>query len=113
MRQLLEGIRYLHEEKSVCHRDVKPDNIIVSEKVRVDGGKSYRLKLCDFNVAKNFNHKTMMTKTGLEEWSAPEMVGGAQYTCKIDLWSVGCVLYFMLTGEKPFSSQNLARLYHQ
>jgi len=72
----LESLKYLHEEKSICHRDVKPDNLIVSERVKIDGRKTYCLKLCDFNVAKDFNQKTMMTKTGLEEWSAPEMKGG-------------------------------------
>ncbi len=41
----------------------------------------------------------MMTRTGLEEWSAPEMKGGSVYTDKIDLWSAGCVLYFMLVGS--------------
>jgi serine/threonine protein kinase len=71
MNQLLQGVKYLHEN-GVCHRDLKPDNIMIVK----DSSKSIRLKICDFNVAKNFKSKTMMTKTGLEEWSAPEMVGG-------------------------------------
>lgn len=53
----------------------------------------------------------MMTKTGLEEWSAPEMHGGVKYSEKIDLWSVGCVMYFMLSGQKPFDSKNQAKLF--
>lgn len=52
-----------------------------------------------------------MTKTGLEEWSAPEMKGGQRYDEKVDLWSAGCVLYFMLAGKKPFLSQNVAKLH--
>jgi serine/threonine protein kinase len=52
-----------------------------------------------------------MTKTGLEEWSAPEMLGGTKYTEKVDLWSAGCVLYFMLAGEQPFCNKNTARLH--
>lgn len=56
------------------------------------------VKLCDFNVARKFKENNMMTKTGLEEWSAPEMHGGVKYSEKIDLWSVGCVMYFMLSG---------------
>lgn len=52
-----------------------------------------------------------MTKTGLEEWSAPEMITGNIYTEKIDLWSAGCVLFFMLTGYQPFESKSIAKLY--
>lgn len=53
----------------------------------------------------------MLTKTGLEEWSAPEMSGCKQYDEKIDLWSAGCVLYFMMSGMKPFDTQNVAKMY--
>ena len=63
------------------------------------GKQTFKVKLCDFNVAKPFNgSKSMMTRTGLEEWSAPEMKGGVAYTEKVDLWSAGCVLYFILLG---------------
>ena len=40
----------------------------------------------------------MLTKTGLEEWSAPEMIKNTFYNEKIDMWSAGCVLYYMLSG---------------
>ncbi len=53
----------------------------------------------------------MMTKTGLEEWSAPEMTGGNKYNEKIDLWSIGCVLFFVLTKYPPFNTKNIAKLY--
>jgi serine/threonine protein kinase len=99
MKQLLEGLKYLHEEKGVAHRDVKPDNIIIAFKTDCSGKRTLRLKLCDFNVAKSFKgDRSMMTKTGLEEWSAPEMQGGNSYSEKVDLWSAGCVLYFILAG---------------
>lgn len=51
-----------------------------------------------------------MTKTGLEQWSAPEMCGGSKYTEKVDMWSIGCVLFFMLTGYPPFYSKNMPKL---
>ena len=53
----------------------------------------------------------MMTKTGLEEWSAPEMQGGQKYSEKVDIWSIGCVMFFILTGSKPFESKNQAKLF--
>ncbi len=63
-------------------------------------------KIIDFNVARMFENKEfkMMSKVGLDQWNAPEVLEGAQYNEKIDLWGVGCVLYFMLSGEYPFSS---------
>lgn len=45
-----------------------------------------------------------MTKTGQEEWIAPEVLTGQPYNEMIDLWGVGCILYFMLTGQKPFEN---------
>ena len=53
----------------------------------------------------------MMTKTGVEEWLAPEIVRGEPYTEKVDMWAAGCVMYFLLTGEQPFSEKNIAKLH--
>lgn len=53
----------------------------------------------------------MLTKTGVEEWCAPEILSGAYYTEKIDLWAVGCVAFFTLVGEKPFENINTAKLH--
>ncbi len=44
----------------------------------------------------------MRTVTGLPEWSAPEMLQGTSYNNKVDMWSAGCVLYYLLSGERPF-----------
>lgn len=54
----------------------------------------------------------MFTKTGVDEWLAPEIIDGVPYDEKVDLWSAGCVLYFMLTGYKPFENPNMAKLHH-
>lgn len=53
----------------------------------------------------------MMTVTGLPEWQAPEMLEGKAYTNKVDLWSAGCVLYFMLSGTRPFPQRNVSKLH--
>lgn len=86
----------MHEEGGVCHRDIKPDNILIN--IKKDPKITYKIKLCDFNVARKFKNRNMMTRTGLEEWSAPEMLEGGVYNEKVDLWSAGCVLYFMIAG---------------
>lgn len=91
------AIEYLHNIVEVCHRDIKPNNIMVTD----DG----QVKLMDFNISKlnpNKGDFVMMTHTGTECFSAPEMFSQMQYNEKIDLWSAGCVLYYMLSGYYPF-----------
>jgi serine/threonine protein kinase len=102
---LLESIDYLHSN-SICHRDVNPNNIIIS----TDSDNKIKSTLIDFNVSKRFNSTKffnpilMMTNTGTPMYQAPEMVEGAvsYYDEKIDLWSVGAILYFMITGKHAF-----------
>lgn len=99
----MEGVKYLHEHK-VCHRDIKPDNIMLTKDHKT-------LKLLDFNVSKRFSDRPMMTVTGVENWQAPEMLQNQPYTQKVDMWSVGCCVYFMLTSKQPFKSNNIAKLH--
>lgn len=51
----------------MCHRDIKPDNVLISK-------DSKKLKIVDFNVSRKFLNRTMRTKTGVDEWNAPEML---------------------------------------
>ena len=84
-------------KNGVCHRDLKPDNIIVDS--------SNNIKLIDFNVFASFDYseeepypKTICGGTGLKEWSAPETRTESFYSAKSDIWSVGCIFHNMLTG---------------
>ena len=96
----MRALAYLHDEAHICHRDIKPDNIIISQMDPIV------IKILDFNVAKQMHPgQRMLTKTGLEEWSAPEMLNGIPYTEKVDMWSTGCIFYYMLFGKKPFKSR--------
>ena len=91
------------------HRDIKPNNILVSK-----DGKT--LKITDFNVAKftsnyeNYdafkqNNYEMNTYTGTIAFRAPEMFSQKTYTESVDVWAAGCVLYTMLCGDQPFYSE--------
>lgn len=53
----------------------------------------------------------MMSKVGMDNWNAPEMLANTQYSEKVDMWGLGCILYFIITGEEPFSEQSAAKLH--
>lgn len=94
LAQLLDTLKYIHE-LGICHRDLKPDNIIVDE--------FFTLFLIDFNVAARFKDPCadeILGGTGLKKWSAPETRTQLMYSSKCDSWSVGCILYFMLSGKE-------------
>jgi len=84
-------VAYLHGQ-GVCHRDLKPDNIVVSDNGIV--------KLLDFNVAKR-STKNIVGGTGLKLWSAPETRRALSYSEKCDSWSLGLILATLLSGQFP------------
>jgi serine/threonine protein kinase len=102
--QLLDALEYLHEHR-VVHRDLKPENVMVDEKLQV--------KLIDFGFATLYNPQDQLsTNCGSPLYAAPEIVRGQQYTGpEVDSWSVGVVLYAMLTGCLPFEGEGLKALY--
>ncbi|KAH9495254.1 hypothetical protein Btru_016195 [Bulinus truncatus] len=102
-RQLLEGILYLHKQR-VIHRDIKSDNILMSD----DRG----VKLADFGLCKLFGEfsKASTTGVGTSNYMAPERFRDDKYSYPVDIWSLGCVVLEMLTGESPFSTMEQTRI---
>lgn len=95
--QICVGIEYLHS-KGVTHRDLKPENILLAT---VD---PYTLvKISDFGLSKRVTSNTILqTQCGTRMYLAPE-VQSANYTNKVDIWSLGVILYNLLTGQYPFA----------
>ncbi len=95
-RQILSALRFAHRN-GIIHRDIKPHNILI--------GAEERLKVTDFGIARA--GASQMTETGsimgTAQYLSPEQARGAQVTAAADLYSVGIVLYEMLTGEVPFT----------
>jgi serine/threonine protein kinase len=100
MRQLLTAVDYLHE-RGICHRDLKPENILCTSR---DVRKA-NLKVTDFGLAK-FGKDCLETPCGTTNYAAPEIGVEDFYDNSVDLWALGCVLYFMLFGRPPFDGED-------
>uniref|UniRef100_A0A0W0FGM3 Putative kinase-like protein n=1 Tax=Moniliophthora roreri TaxID=221103 RepID=A0A0W0FGM3_MONRR len=99
--QILNGLEYLHS-KGILHRDLRTDNILVEA--------SGICKIFDFAVSKwteDFPAATLLQGTVF--WMAPEVVNlqGTQYSVKVDIWSVGCMVLEMLAGTQPWTGDEM------
>lgn len=102
MFQLLRSIGYLHlPNVNVCHRDIKPHNLLVDSASGV-------LKICDFGSAKMLSpSESNVAYICSRYYRAPELIFGSTfYTTAIDIWSVGCIFGEMLIGEPMFKGDN-------
>ncbi len=104
--QVARALDYAHR-RGIIHRDVKPANILI----RDDG----LVKLADFGVARLESSELTRTgqSVGSPSYVAPEMLLDQPVDGRADLFSLGVILYEVLTGEKPFRGENLASLYRQ
>mmetsp|Transcript_125391 Transcript_125391/g.360246 ORF Transcript_125391/g.360246 Transcript_125391/m.360246 type:complete len:414 (-) Transcript_125391:175-1416(-) len=96
---MLQGLSVVHNV-GVVHRDVKPDNYMVS-----GSGDDRIVKLCDFGLAKAVTSpykNELVGINGTAPFMAPEMVKGLPYGAKVDTWSLGVILYLMLFGHFPY-----------
>jgi len=100
MYQIANGLNYLHSY-GVLHRDLKPDNIMISK----DDEKPI-IKIMDFGLSKILTPLEKVTDGfGTLSFVAPEVLVRQPYNNKIDIWSMGIILYYMLTGALPFDDE--------
>jgi calcium-dependent protein kinase len=99
-KQLLQAMAYCHE-KNVAHRDLKPENILINYKEKGS------IKVIDFGTSHVYdsNDHQMHQMYGTAYYIAPEVLAG-NYTEKCDMWSIGVILYVMLSGKPPFNGKN-------
>ncbi|KAJ3682049.1 hypothetical protein LUZ60_014622 [Juncus effusus] len=97
--QLLRGLKYVHSA-NVLHRDLKPSNLLLNA--------NCDLKLADFGLARTTSETDLMTEYVVTRWyRAPELLlGCAQYTAAIDVWSVGCIMGEIMTRDPLFPGRD-------
>lgn len=101
MIKIMGAINYCHSH-GVCHRDLKPENILLT-----DNNDLGTIKIADFGLSRIFSNdnKIMTSIVGTTYYMAPEVLR-CKYTEKCDIWSLGCILFIMLSGRPPFHSKN-------
>ena len=98
LRQICKGLDAAHKA-GVVHRDVKPDNIVIEQR----GGRADAIKILDFGIAAMMGDERRPVAAGTPHYSAPEVVAGAKFDRRADVYAVGCTAYEMLVGRPPFA----------
>lgn len=104
--QLANAIQYAHD-RQVIHRDLKPENIIVPE------SEALPVVILDFGLARAMelgSNTRQGTVIGTPMFMSPEQAEGLEADWRSDIYSLGCVYYFMLTGRAPLSEKEFRRL---
>jgi len=105
IRDVARALAYAHN-KGFVHRDIKPDNIMF----RKDGA----VVLVDFGIVKAVNEKTKLTRTGISvgtpQYMSPEQIKARKVDGRSDIYSLGIVLFELLTGKLPYQADDLVRL---
>ncbi|XP_055013258.1 death-associated protein kinase 2 isoform X2 [Boleophthalmus pectinirostris] len=97
MRQILQGLSYMHQQR-IAHFDLKPENIMLSEKV-----SEPNIKLIDFGLAQRLEPgQEYRSTSGTPQYIAPEVIKYEPLTTAADMWSIGVITYILLSGLSPF-----------
>lgn len=109
LSQVLRGLEFIHC-RGLVHADIKPENLLVT-RVDPDGSGKSRMKIIDFGLARKARFLGGEKILGTPYYVAPETILGSQIDRRTDLYSLGVVLYHLVTGRLPFlGDSNLAIL---
>ncbi|MCQ2817389.1 MAG: protein kinase [archaeon] len=105
LEQILDTVSFLHNEQKVIHRDIKPENLMV----QINKDNMPMIKVIDFGLSEYKPIKgdinTYLTDfVGTPAYAAPELANRYPYDEMVDMWAIGVLLFNMMTGYEPFSS---------
>ena len=103
MEQLFKAINHCHAN-GVIHRDIKPENIMITDKNEV--------RLIDFGLSKIKTKKSMQTIAGTPLYMSPEVING-DYGMESDVWSLGVLMYTLVSGYLPFYDRTTASVFRK
>lgn len=109
IRQLADAIAYLHD-LDIVHRDLKLENILLCQPVDEE---PLNIKISDFGLSyvKGSGEAMMQSVCGTPMYMAPEVIDEHEYSRQCDIWSIGVILYTLLTGSPPFQASTEEKLY--
>lgn len=98
-RQIVNSMLYLHSQpRPILHRDIKPENILVNDQNVI--------KMADFGSANSMSEGELRhTFTGTTLFMAPEILENKGYDQRVDIWSLGVLMFELIAGEYPFLSE--------
>uniref|UniRef100_A0A061SES5 Kinase-like protein n=1 Tax=Tetraselmis sp. GSL018 TaxID=582737 RepID=A0A061SES5_9CHLO len=110
--QIARAVNFMHE-KGFLHRDLKPENILFVESPTESPDDQLTLKLIDMGMATRFNPATPVRGAmGTAGFLAPECCHKVPHSPAMDIWSLGMLLFTMLTGRMPYSHTQIERLHY-
>nr|UMO80404.1 Serine/threonine protein kinase [Pandoravirus aubagnensis] len=100
LRTAAVGVAHLHRVAGIVHRDLKSSNLLVAD--------DWSIKVADFGFARIKEANATMTRCGTPCWTAPEIIRGARYSEKVDVYSFGIVMWEVVTRRRPFADRGFA-----
>lgn len=116
IKGILSGLKYIHDDHELMHRDIKPGNILLSQSnlnfypIDVSKELGYDVKICDFGLSSNVGRNIYELNNkagGTLLFQAPEQALWVSYSKPIDVWAWGFIMYYLLSfGKHPVSDKN-------
>eukprot|EP01102_Stenamoeba_stenopodia_P011797 TRINITY_DN3648_c0_g1_i1.p1 TRINITY_DN3648_c0_g1~~TRINITY_DN3648_c0_g1_i1.p1 ORF type:complete len:930 (+),score=207.80 TRINITY_DN3648_c0_g1_i1:328-3117(+) len=104
-KQIFSAVDYLHSN-GIAHRDLKPENILCS-----GDDENEVVKVTDFGLSKIFKEDDLQTSVGSPAYAAPEIFSNVRsYDKSVDMWSLGVIVFVLLSGEPPFYGASIHEL---